>query len=138
VKEAYILDACALIAFFKKETGHKILHSLFQHAIEEKKQLYMHKLNLLEVFYGFYRDDGKKIAENVLSDSLSLPITYITDLEEPLFHEAGRLKAIYTISFADSIALALASTNKKPLVTSDHHDFDILERKEKIKFNWIR
>ena len=33
----------------------------------------MHKLNLLEVYYDFYRDDGKEQAETVLGDTLLLP-----------------------------------------------------------------
>jgi hypothetical protein len=48
----------------------------FDRAVVEEISLFMHKLNLLEVYYGFYRDDGKENAEAVLRDSFSLPITY--------------------------------------------------------------
>ena len=138
MKENFILDACALIAYFKKETGFEAMIRHFDRANDEDISLFMHKLNLLEVYYGFYRDDGKAVADAVLEDSISLPITYTDDLGEPIFKEAGRLKALYDISFADSIALALASVRGEPLITSDHHDFDTIEAKEAIRFNWIR
>ena len=138
MKENYILDACALIAYFKKEAGFEAMLRFFDQAGDGEISLSMHKLNLLEVYYGFYRDDGKENAENVLSDSLSLPITFIDDLGPPLFREAGRLKATYDISFADSIALSLASVRGESLITADHHEFDALEHKETIRFSWIR
>jgi len=37
-----------------------------------------------------------------------------------------------------SIALAEASVRKAELLTSDHHEFDIVEAKEKIRFCWFR
>ena len=100
--------------------------------------LSMHKLNLLEVYYGFYRDDGKDRAEAILGDALSMPIIIVDDLSDSLFLEAGRLKALYDISFADSIALALAVVMEGSIITADHHEFETLENKEKIKFRWIR
>ncbi|MCL1866124.1 MAG: type II toxin-antitoxin system VapC family toxin [Oscillospiraceae bacterium] len=138
MKKGYILDACALIAYFKKEPGFELVLEYFEKANEEEITLFMHKLNLLEVYYGFYRDDGEETAETMLCDASSLPITFVDDLEEPLFHEAGRLKARYDISFADSFALALASVKGEPLVTCDHHDFGAIEHKEALKFSWIR
>ena len=138
MKENYILDACALIAYFKKEEGFETMLQFFDRAGDGEISLFMYKLNLLEVYYGFYRDDGKENAETVLGDSLSLPITFIDELGTPLFKEAGRLKATYDISFADSLALALASVRGEPLITADHHEFEKIENKESIRFSWIR
>jgi len=138
VKESYVLDACALIAYFKQEAGFETMIQFFERADDSEISLSMHKLNLLEVYYGFYRDDGKEQAEAIRSDSLSLPIIIVDELSDPLFREAGRLKASYNISFADSIALGLASAMRKPIITADRHEFGALEHKEAIKFSWIR
>jgi predicted nucleic acid-binding protein len=59
-------------------------------------------------------------------------------LSDKVFTEAGRFKASYKISLADSIALAETSVSGGKLLTADHHEFDIIEKQEKIKFNWIR
>ena len=55
-----------------------------------------------------------------------------------IFMEAGRLKASYKISLADSIALAQAFVVDGELITADHHEFDVIEGKENITFQWIR
>ena len=138
MKERFILDACALIAYLKKETGFEAVIGFFDRSDDDDITLSMHILNLLEVYYGFYRDDGKEYAEAILRDTSSLPITIVEDLGESLFREAGRLKASYDISFADSIALALASVSGGTLVTADYHDFGQIEHKEAIRFSWIR
>ena len=83
MNESFILDACALIAYFKKEEGFELLFSYFDRANNEEISLFMHKLNLLEVFYGFYRDDGIETAEAVLNDAFLLPITFVDDLRDP-------------------------------------------------------
>ena len=138
MKEKFILDACALIAFFKKEAGYEAMIDFFDQACTQKIFLSMHRLNLLEVYYGFYRDDGKEQAESFLNDALSLPMTITDELGDPLFREAGRLKALYNISFADSIVLAFAMVRDETLITADRHEFGPIENKEAIRFNWIR
>jgi len=138
MKEKFILDACALIAYFKKEPGFEAMINFFDQAEDDEISLSIHKLNLLEVYYGFYRDDGKEQAETVLSDSLSLPIIITDELGDSLFREAGRLKASYNISFADSVALALSVVTGSSLITADRHEFSSLEKKEQFKFIWIR
>ena len=52
--------------------------------------------------------------------------------------EAGRLKATYKISLADSVALAEAFVSGGTLLTADHHELDVIEKHEKIQFQWIR
>ena len=52
--------------------------------------------------------------------------------------EAGRLKATYRISLADSIALAEASVSGGILLTADHHELELVEKNENIVFHWIR
>ena len=138
MKEKFILDACALIAYYKLEPGSELVVQFFDQADDEEISLYMHKLNLMEVYYGFFRDDGKEQAEMILSDTSSLPIKIFDDLGDTLFREAGRLKALYDISFADSIALAFAADMGGAIVTADRHEFSVLENREPIRFIWIR
>ena len=55
-----------------------------------------------------------------------------------IFTEAGRLKASYKISLADSVALAQTIVSGGALLTADHHEFDAIEKHENIRFEWIR
>jgi hypothetical protein len=52
--------------------------------------------------------------------------------------EQPHLKAKYKISLADSIALAETIRKGGSLVTSDHHEFEPLEKPENIKITWYR
>ena len=62
----------------------------------------------------------------------------IYEFDEAIFEEAGRLKASYRISLADAIALAQTLISGGELLTADHHEFDVIEKHENIRFNWIR
>ena len=95
-------------------------------------------VNLLEVYYGVLRDVGVYKADEILKECRSLRIEIINSINDDVFKEAGRIKASYRVSLADSLALGLALTTGDFLLTADHHEFDAIEGKEPIKFVWIR
>jgi PIN domain nuclease of toxin-antitoxin system len=68
----YILDACALIALLKRETGWDMVDALFKQARVGEITLYMSIINLLEVIYGFRREKGAAYAANVCNYSVAL------------------------------------------------------------------
>ena len=98
----------------------------------------MNIINLLEVYYDDYRVHGKKSADKMLESIMAFPTTIISEIELDVFAEAGRLKSMYKISLADSMALAQTIVMKGSLLTCDHHEFDAIEGKEPLKFHWIR
>ena len=133
----FVLDACALVALLKKETGADNVVAAYKKAENDEAQIIINRINLLEVYYGFYRENGKEYAEKIM-DSVSKSIISISEFDKTLFSEAGRLKASYRISLADSIVLAQSIISGGELLTSDHHEFDAIEEKEPIRFGWIR
>jgi len=133
--KSYVLDACALIAYLGDEEGADVVEK----AIESKEyKLYMHTLNLYEVYYDYYRNDGKDVADNVLNDLLKFPIIYQERTDLDLLKIAAEFKVKYKVSVADSIALALTDLKNVALMTSDHHEFDEIEEANRLKFFWIR
>ncbi|MDL2264512.1 type II toxin-antitoxin system VapC family toxin, partial [Synergistaceae bacterium OttesenSCG-928-I11] len=138
VTAKYVLDACAIIALLTDEAGADVVESLLVDSYSGKVVVYMNKLNLLEVYYGLYREYGKAFAHEKLEDIKRLPLTIVSGIEDDVFFEAAELKAKYRMSLADSIALAEASTAGASLVTADHHELDAVDRNEKISFLWIR
>jgi len=138
MKNSYVLDACGLIAFLSDEEGSVKVESLLKKAEKHDCAIYMHQINILEVYYGIYREDGREKADEVHEKILNLPVTIIDKLDVIALKEAGRLKAVYKVSLADSIALAESRTRKAPIVTCDHHEFDVLEKNKELKFYWIR
>jgi len=138
MKPIYILDACAMLAVLAKEEGWEKVSELYRKAARGEITLIMHRLNLLEVYYGISREYGKDAANDLVADVKQSPIAINREISDEIFLEAGRLKATYKISLADSVALAQAIVSDGLLVTSDHHEFDVIESKEDIRLTWIR
>ena len=137
MSKVYVLDACALITLLKNENGADVVASAYKKAESGEAIILMNRVNLLEVYYGFYNSEGKEYADSIL-ENIEKSHIVISEFDKELFPIAGRLKASYRISLADSIALAQAIYSKGELLTSDHHEFDSLDGKEPIKFHWTR
>ena len=133
----FILDACALIALLNHEAGADKVVAVYEKAERGEAKILINRINLFEVYYGFYRNEGKKCAEKVL-DNVAQSIVSISEFDKEVFPVAGRLKASYKISLADSIVLAQTIVSNGTLLTADHHEFDALEGREDIRFRWIR
>jgi len=134
----YVLDACAVIAFIHDEEGAEIIEKVLLGTVKKENKVIINKINLLEIYYNFLREYDSETLKEAYRRIISLPMEINDLLNDDLFYEAARLKATYRISLADSIALAEASVRKAELLTSDHHEFDIVEANEKIRFRWFR
>jgi len=132
VTEKYLLDACAVIAYLNDEEGADKIEGLLWESDQRSKVLFLHEVNLHEVYYGVYRDEGEQLAEETYNRVVNLPIKIVAGLKKNVFKEAGRLKAIYKVS------LAVAKVRRIPLVTCDHHEFDPIQEKNELDFLWIR
>jgi predicted nucleic acid-binding protein len=134
---SYILDACALFAYINEEPGWEKVDSLLARANAGDILLYMHSVNLLEVYYGVRREQGTEKAEELLEfmDATSLQIT--DDLSPLFFREAGRLKAAYSMSLADTFCCTSATMLSATLVTADGEMQPIVGH-EPIDFFWFR
>jgi len=135
---SFVLDACALLALLHKEEGYDLVSDLLTSAKIGLNVIHINQINLLEVYYDILRSCGKDTAKQVMALVSDSRVRVIRSLSDEVFEEAGRLKATYRISLADSIALAEARTQNASLVTCDHHEFDPLEQTEPIPFLWIR
>ena len=134
----YVLDSCALLAYVYQEIGDDVVKLVLEQADVGHIQVYMNKLNLLEVYYDIRRSEGFKQAEKLYNMVQKSPVNIIDGISDPVFREAARLKSQYRMSLADSIALGETSVLEASILTSDHHEFDLVEQSEAIKFAWIR
>lgn len=135
MKAPFILDACALIAFLNAEDGGEKVRDLIE---DEDNRIYVHMVNLCEVYYGYYKADGIKKAEKVLEDLGQLPIEHIDDISLGFIKMVGKYKASHRVSLADAFVLALSEKMKGKVVTTDHKEFDPIDEAKLIKFYWVR
>ena len=134
----YVLDACALVAFFNDEEGADIVEKILSEASKGQCLIIMNKYNLLEVYYGYFRANGEEFAENILSIVDTSSIQVYDVLTDALLRKAGRFKASYKISLADAMALAQAFDEQAILVTTDHHELDVIDKDSLVEFLWVR
>jgi hypothetical protein len=59
----------------------------------------------------------------------NLPIVTERRFSDVLLSEAGYFKVNEKVSLADSVVLGMAKIKKAFVVSSDHHEFDVLEKK---------
>ncbi|MGI8637617.1 MAG: PIN domain-containing protein [Segetibacter sp.] len=55
-----------------------------------------------------------------------------------MIQEIGYFKTTYKISFADCFVLSTAKLYGAKVVTSDHHEFDLIDQNRDLEFEWIR
>jgi len=138
MNDLFVLDACSLIALLSNEDGADVVKDLLQKATNGKIKILMHKVNLLEVYYYIYRRYNEQAALKLLKDIKITPIKIDTEITDDIFTKAGRLKSLYKMSLADSIGLAETIINDGSFVTADHHELEIIQKKENISMIWIR
>ncbi|MFC1859231.1 PIN domain-containing protein [Thermodesulfobacteriota bacterium] len=93
--DKFLLDACAVIAYLNDEEGADEVEELLWKSAQNSIALFLHEVNLLEIYYGIYRDEGEQLAEETYNKVINLPIKIVTGLKKSVFKAAGRLKAIY-------------------------------------------
>lgn len=133
----FVFDACALLALLLDEEGAAEVEKILVDAEDGDPTVVVHKINALEIYYNIFRRFGAARADETLSAIAALPVTFVDTLE-PVFKEAGRIKANYRLSLADSIALAEAKIRNARLVTSDHHEFESVEKDGEVSIFWFR
>ena len=131
MKKKSVLDAYALLAYFKKEGGHARVKELLSSA---DTTLLVNSINLGEVFYILARERGIRAAEYFLGVILpGLSVSVIENSLEDVI-AAARLKAEHALSFADCFAAATAIWKDAVLVTGDR-EFKKLGKS--VRLEWI-
>ena len=114
----FVLDAFALLAYFKDEPGAARVQSLLVNAREGRDQLFMTVVNLGEVLYRLHQDLGQQEPLDALALILEWPLELMAvDLELSL--RASSLKALYRLGYQDCFAAALAEHLDAAVVTGD-------------------
>ena len=129
-----VLDAHALLAFFRGEDAGVPVKELLHKAATADRPLHMTEVNYAEVKYMLLKKDGAeawKQAEDVLK---SLPLEF-HPATRALADVAADFKSRFKISLAAAFAAALAKEKKAELVTGDP-EFKAVEKE--IKITWLK
>jgi len=111
----YVLDSFALLAYLQDEPGAQIVQDVLA---DESAEIFLCTVNLGEVYYITYREKGEAEAEEALLIVEQLPIEEVVPDRE-LVLQAARIKASFSISYADAFVAALAERRQGTIVTGD-------------------
>jgi predicted nucleic acid-binding protein len=131
---AAVLDAHALLAFFRGEDAATAVKELLHKAASADRPLHMTEVNYAEVKYMLLKKDGAEAWDQADDVLKSLPIDF-HPATRALADVAADFKARFKISLADAFAAALAKEKKTELVTGDP-EFKALEKE--IKIAWLK
>jgi predicted nucleic acid-binding protein len=113
-----------MIAYLRGEAGADSVSSIL---LDAGHQRIAHALNLCEVYYDFYRASGAAVAREAIQDLMAIGVWPHDELSIEFWQTAGALKATHRrISLADCFAVALAQAVGGSVLTSDHHESDVL------------
>ncbi len=131
---AAVLDAHALLAFFRGEDAGVPVRELLHKAASADRPLHMTEVNYAEVKYMLVKKDGAEAWEEAADVLKSLPMEF-HPATRAMADLAADFKSRFKISLADAFAAALAKEKKAELVTGDP-EFKALEKE--IKINWLK
>ena len=116
MKKKKIFDSFALLAYLKMESNYeKVKNILTSH----DTVTFINDINLGETFYILARERGMEKAEYFINHILpNLPITHVANTFQDVL-EAAKIKATYSLSFADCFAIATTIKEKAYIVTGD-------------------
>jgi PIN domain nuclease of toxin-antitoxin system len=117
----YVLDACAMLAYLRNETGADVVENVL---LDANSQCVAHAINLCEVYYIVHRDSGERDADSAIKDLKSVGVVERNNFDEAFWKEVGKLKAGGGISIPDCFAITLSRQLGGTVLTSDHKEFD--------------
>jgi uncharacterized protein len=133
---SYVLDSYALIGYLENEPFAELIQNLLLSARRKQCHLFLHALQLGEVYYITLREQGKSIADLAYARIRDFPVTLVNIIDEALLLAAATLKASFSLSYADAFAAATAQIHHAVLLTGDP-EFRALEENELIKVQWL-
>jgi predicted nucleic acid-binding protein len=134
VNRKRLLDSFALLAYLNQESGFESIKNTLAKAQKSGIFLVMNEMNIGESYYILCRKRGREKADYFLENILpGLPITAISNNFQQVI-DAARLKAEYSLSFADCFAVATACREEATVMTGDP-EFKKIEHL--VEIEWI-
>lgn len=134
MKNGFVLDSYALIAYFENEPGAEKVEKILEQAKKDRIELLLGIVNWGEVYYSVFRSKGEEKAEESILIIEQLPIK-IFEIDRNMMYQAARIKANHSIALGDCMAAALAITSNHPVLTGDK---EFKKLGNMVKVEWIK
>lgn len=118
MKDIYIFDSFAVLAYHYGEAGKEKVKELLLKAEKGEVEGYFHWINIGEVYYILHKEEGEGVANRAIALIRRWPLTFVLP-DEGNFLFAARIKAKYPISYADAFVVATAINKRARIVTGE-------------------
>ena len=133
--DRYVFNAYAVLAYLKDEVSAGTITEILNRAKEDKAKVFINWVTLGEVYYITCRENNENLALAAIEMIKAWPVTLVTCAEEEII-AAAKIKANYSLSYADAIVAATAKQQDAIVVTGDP-EFKPLEKTYNIKMLWL-
>lgn len=133
MEKEQVIDASAMLAYFRKEHDYEKMNDLLFKASNSGKNLLINVVNWGEVYYILAKTLGLKEAEYIVGLMDEFPITLVP-ADHAIAMQAAKYKVEKRLSYVDGFTAATAKIFNAALVTADH-DFKIV--RDEIEIIWI-
>lgn len=113
-----MLDSFAVLAWVQNEPGADRIEALLTRAQRRKTPLLLNVINLGEIYYRLARQQGHSFAQEIIRQIEILPLQ-LYPCDQVLVLEAAKVKADYSMAYADAFAVATALRENAVVVTGD-------------------
>jgi len=132
----FVLDSWPVIeSFYEREPATSELDRILKEAIRGSVTLWMSRINYGEIIYSCRKRMPAHTANRLLAQFETLPIE-IVSATDAFVDQAIALKSIYSASFADCFAAALAMERNAKLLTGDK-EFLPLQSAGLLQLHWL-
>jgi predicted nucleic acid-binding protein len=133
MKSGFLFDSYALLAFFQKEKGAKIVYNILEKSRQQRIDRLICIINLGEIIYMTKKLFGDQKKLEILGRIHQLAFK-VLPVPDELVYQAAEIKAEYPLSYADCFAAACALNHDATIVTGDP-EFRHIEHL--VKIEWI-
>jgi len=126
MKNTFVLDAFAMLAYLQKESGYGRVRELLS-AGQKDTTVIMNAINIGEVYYILARERSAEEADffiDMIVPAVNIKVE-LNDMQDVI--AAAKIKAAYPLSYADAFAAATAQKYAAVLLTGDP-EFKHLEK----------
>ena len=132
--ERIVFDTEPLLILFNGEEGAEKVAGYLDRVIDRKLDGYISLVNLTELYYILHRK-SEEVAEKEVNDLIGYGVKTVS--VDNVWKESARIKSLYSISLADSFAVATAKYLKASLIVGKDKDFLEIEDNKEIRIEKV-
>jgi predicted nucleic acid-binding protein len=125
LKDKFIFDTSALLAYLNNEGGSALIEEILKKAERKDADVFITSMDVAEIYHIVLKEEGREKALKAIVLIKNLPIESV-GLDESLLMAAGEIRVQFPLTLGDALVVAVAKSKDAKIITSDR-DFKKVE-----------